>query len=544
MITVSQLIRKQKYFKVIFTVFSLLTARKLFWKLYYKYYNYPPGPLNFWIPFFGQFFTFGNNGYKLIYNNAQKYGKIMTIPMGLSNIIYINDLELSKTLLQSGLCDFRNTPIGDTISFANNKEWRIRRKLLTSTLFTLMKTSFVLTNIKYALSICLLTQNTQNINKTNEYFLWHPKTDLQYISFMNTTKAIWGKTFEINDPFVVKWIGHVSKVFQDAAPVFMIDLLMNNRTIAMVIIKNILKIKAAFADTQLNMAQNWCNNNGFKCDFNRNILQRTVDNNQRKSDDMYYIDYVIQYFEQQNDSKDDIINVKKIMHDIAEIMLVATDTTTITAYNGLLLLAKYKNIQKQIYNELIDVLNKNKLKEFDFSILNQLHMFRAFINDIIRCTSSVPSGLPRKVENDLDVIVINDKYGKKYKYKIHKCDTVYFNLAYINKIKWREMYGDNNNGITDVDFDEDYELYLNAWLDKNGQFTSNINAMTFAKGKRNCPGANMAIKLLYSLFGLLIVKYRFELQENAQWKQRYNTVADITPELPLKVYKRVSDVNI
>ena len=58
------------------------------------------------------------------------------------------------------------------------------------------------------------------------------------------------------------------------------------------------------------------------------------------------------------------------------------------------------------------------------------------------------------------------------------------------------------------------DFHLEYWLDDNNKFKMNENFITFGVGKRDCVGRSLAMKSIYSVFGLLITKYKFKTKYN------------------------------
>ena len=124
--------------------FSLYIGRNIYYWLFRKYYNMPPGPNG--IPFFGVFFNMVYD-YKYQIKMADKYGPIMSLPFFGSGFVFINNASIVKQILpnkqflnrdDTNQDQFRKSPwkslwsVGDEntlpIISINGENWVKRRK--------------------------------------------------------------------------------------------------------------------------------------------------------------------------------------------------------------------------------------------------------------------------------------------------------------------------------------------------------------------------------------------------------------------------------
>merc|ERR1712061_673421 len=142
-------------------------------------------------------------------------------------------------------------------------------------------------------------------------------------------------------------------------------------------------------------------------------------------------------------------------------------------------------------------MKKNGLKDFDYSILHQLHIFRAFIHEMLRIGSSVPMGAPHMTTEDVSIEV----EGKNIvipKYTLMHSNTIYIHL-------WLD-WNDGNKPLSK----ENNDIHLDYWLDaETGRFKMNDNFVLFSVGKRDCVGKSLAMKSLYAMFALFLLRYKF-----------------------------------
>ena len=83
--------------------------------------------------------------------------------------------------------------------------------------------------------------------------------------------------------------------------------------------------------------------------------------------------------------------------DLTLLLAAGINTSSVVSETGILLLAKFPNVQDSIYNELFNVFNNNNNNELQFSLLriNQCPKLKAFINETLHITCTAPDGLGR-----------------------------------------------------------------------------------------------------------------------------------------------------
>ena len=154
------------------------------------------------------------------------------------------------------------------------------------------------------------------------------------------------------------------------------------------------------------------------------------------------------------------------------------------------------------YMYTVTVMQRNGLKDFDYSILNELHIFRAFIHEMLRIGSVVAIGAPHMTTENITM----DIEGKNV--VIPKDTLLQSNTLYIQK--WTD-WNDGNKPLKE----ENNDIHLEYWLDaKSGKFKMNENFVLFSVGKRDCVGRSLAMKSLYAMFAIFLLKYRFVAPNN------------------------------
>eukprot|EP01084_Bolivina_argentea_P303020 523111_1 len=99
----------------------------------------------------------------------------------------------------------------------------------------------------------------------------------------------------------------------------------------------------------------------------------------------------------------------------------------------------------------MSVMKQYNLKEFNFKILNELHIFRAFIYEVLRIACVGPLGTPHIAEKQYD-LHINGKKIIIPKYCVLHSN-VYYQLKYLD-------WGNSNKPLKK----ENNSIHLEYWL--------------------------------------------------------------------------------
>eukprot|EP01084_Bolivina_argentea_P277388 473543_1 len=474
-----------KYYKLkVFgvSVVALCTVRFLFWKMYNRFKSYPEGPVG--IPFLGCLLQFAIQPQKFLWSVAQ-YGPITYVPLMTSNNIFISDPLILRELYQKQKIVERPKmhlrPI-PTFAGINGKEWDARRNYVNATVMTLAKSSFVLSNVRQCL------RNIEPVINKNS--LWFPKECIHYISFCNVWASVFGQILPFGDPLITRYCKHAEKSVYRVGILLFLKAAINFSLKIPDIIQWYI-VWEVFGKQSDDILLQWMRNNGFVVDPSKNILQRTTGKTNKQK---VYIDFMIQR------AMNAEISVKTILSDIPTVIIAAIDTTTQAVIYGFLCLAKYPDIQQMVYHELTSVMKRHNIKQFDFSILNELHLFRAFVHEVLRISSVLPIGVPHKTTRE-HLVHIDGK-----PMVIPKDCLVHCNTFYMHKhVDWT-----NNKQIKT----ENNDIHLEYWLDSNKKFLFNEKFLLFGVGKRDCVGRKLAMKELFAIYGEFVTKYKFSAPNN------------------------------
>ena len=221
-----------------------------------------------------------------------------------------------------------------------------------------------------------------------------------------------------------------------------------------------------------------------------------------------------------------------------------------------------------VFNELIKVFGErnddniyDSVSQFSLSKIHELHLFRAFIHEMLRIAIPGPDSIPRTCHKDLRCMKIMDSDGYQsikcdfavstswnggvdsnkddnkiiYDYIIEKDCIIEPNLVFISKCN-KQLWNLNNDPMV---------IDLNYWLDdETKKFRYNKNSIPFSVGARDCAGQGLALRNLYALFGHLIIKYKVSAQNNDQdginFDYKFGEVAAaLAQEMPVEISKRL-----
>ena len=519
-----------KYVKYISTtcIFIVLwIARNIFLKLLNKARSYPPGPLG--LPFLGCLMQFAISPNKFIINLAKNYGQIAYVPILASNNIFINDPKLLRKLYQNEkILDRPPWRVRPTSTFSeiNGKIWSKRRQHAYTSVFNVTKTSFVLSHIKECIDKYIGPKLDENHVENKK--LWYPAKDISFMALNNIISATYDRIIPENDPFIREFQDWTERIVAGQAIATLFDFMVG------------FSIKAKWFKWHViwkvhnegdELLMQWMRKNGFIINPKKNILRRVNQNEETKNDNentKVYVDYLISKLNENE------MTVDEILSDCQLIVATAGEVTYKATEYALLLTAKYPDIQEMVYNELMDVMKKNNLKQFDFKILNQLHIFRAFIHETLRISNVVPTGAPRMTNRD-HIIEIEGK-----KVVIPRFTIAHQNTYFIHKhLDWN----DENKILKE----ENDKFHLEYWLyvadDGKKKFKVHDNFVMFGVGRRDCVGRSLALKAMYAILGLLMIKYKFSAENDnpngMNIKQVWGaTVLHVDPPIGICVHKR------
>ena len=541
-------------------VCSILTIRKILDYLRRWWYNYPPGPVG--IPFFGTIFDFGSlYAKKAIY---PLYGPIYMSHYGFSNVVFINDYNLLKHCFNREEFFDRKFYLSKKyeLPFSEmryNHEYLFRRKIMKENVISPYN-SIEITNGMYNILnnhiFKILNKKIENGRNGNKnYGIWDSiRNECNYITFaaMYAT-SFGGENCPLpNDKRVIEYIYLNNKRFERLVMISALHYLFNqNFLLQKYIIK---KYKYSQYSQRLNnIIKQWSKNVQIENkELYYNVLEKEYNNNSNNNNKnsngavikRKKIDFVLNY------NYDSIY--EKIISDVRMTFGAGMHPTATALEQCILYLAQCgMELQNELFEEINKVLNINKLNivitdndessnnakysnKFGniLTYRNKLVLLTSFIYEILRKHGIAALTLNRNImkkDVTIEVPIANSNGNGSRKYVVPKGSIVWGNIAAINH---NRKYWERELGGKDVSiFDPKRFLIKNK---KTGERRVNhdTHLCTFGFGKRNCAGKELALKQLYLVLSMLIVKYTFTVPDSYD---NENTIFKIP-----KLFARVS----
>ncbi|XP_003747005.1 cytochrome P450 2C29 [Galendromus occidentalis] len=166
----------------------------------------------------------------------------------------------------------------------------------------------------------------------------------------------------------------------------------------------------------------------------------------------------------------------------------AGSTTTATTVEYLLqCLAAYPQLQARLHQEVTRELGVSRLPVW--ADHGKLHLVNAFISETMRIFPVVPFGLLRRALRDTKI----------RGFDVAKGTTIIYNLASAN--------------FDPTVFENPKEFNPGRFLNKNGEFVQSPDVLSFAVGKRACPGETFANFQVFLYAAAIIQRFRIEPAE-------------------------------
>ena len=220
-----------------------------------------------------------------------------------------------------------------------------------------------------------------------------------------------------------------------------------------------------------------------------------------------------------------------------QFFVAGSDTTANSMEYGLAYLSKYPELQNELYNELSQVFKDRNNINLYLNV-GKLHIFRAFIREILRLSSVSTFGFPRKANAPIPVQMYDDILKYNIDVIIPKNAIIIANIPYANNYSgyWNEYNANKSNNKYG-------ELNLDAWLETtnkgNKTFRMNNKFVTFTIGKRSCLGMSLALREMQCFFAHMIMNYKFKLTNNNQnINQKWELSRRVDPQIGMMVTKR------
>ena len=181
-----------------------------------------------------------------------------------------------------------------------------------------------------------------------------------------------------------------------------------------------------------------------------------------------------------------VLSDEQIVPVLADLFGAGFETSSITLYWGLAYLVKYPDVQRQLHNELDEVVGRQRLPTLQD--IASLPLLQATVYELLRVTSVVPLAIPRSTTTETSI----------RGFTIPKGTVVFINLWSVHR---------------DPEAWQDPDVFNpKRFLDGTGQLIDPKffgGFLPFSGGRRKCPGEALVLKSVTTFLGALLHCFRF-----------------------------------
>uniref|UniRef100_A0A8D0H9N7 Cytochrome P450 family 2 subfamily AB member 14 n=1 Tax=Sphenodon punctatus TaxID=8508 RepID=A0A8D0H9N7_SPHPU len=227
-------------------------------------------------------------------------------------------------------------------------------------------------------------------------------------------------------------------------------------------------------------------------DFIYSFVRKEIKNHEAAGtldDPRDFIDFYLAKMEKVRDSTS-TFDEDNMVHDIFDLFLAGSDTTTTTLQWALLYMVNHPDIQEKVQKELDNVLGSSQLIFYEDR--KKLPYTNAVIHEIQRFSNIILIGVPRQTVKDTVVLG----------FPIEKGIAVLPDLCSV--LRDPEQW------------ETPQQLNPNHFLDKDGNFVTREAFMPFGEGHRMCLGEQLARTELFLFFTTLLRAFSFRLPEGVK----------------------------
>uniref|UniRef100_A0A3Q2PCN4 Cytochrome P450 2K1 n=1 Tax=Fundulus heteroclitus TaxID=8078 RepID=A0A3Q2PCN4_FUNHE len=426
----------------------------------------PPGPKP--LPLLGNLLQLDlQRPYKTLCQLSKKYGSVFTVYFGPKKVVVLSGYRTVKEALVRYADEFGErevSPIFDDLNnghgilFSNGETWKEMRR-------------FALTTLRdFGMGKRVAEEKILEDIGIESFALWEPfntSLPLNYATSNIISSIVYGSRFEYDDP---RFRNLVSRANENISLAGSAEIQLYNmfpRLVGwikgrQVILENGEMTESDVKDLIKKLKET------LKLQMCRGLVDCFLIRKQKEEDSCV---------------KDTQFTEENLIFTVTNLFSAGTDTTAATLRWGLLLMAKYPQIQDRVQEELARVVGGREVQAED---RKNLPYTDAVIHEIQRLANIVPMAVPHKTSRDVTF----------QGYFIKEGTTVFPLLTSVlnDESEWESPHSFNPS----------------HFLNKEGKFIKRDAFLPFSAGRRVCLGEGLAKMELFLLFTSLLQRFRFK----------------------------------
>ena len=547
---------KKAWVRITLGISGYLILRKVYDIIDRKWNNYPPGYIGY--PLIGCGLDYFLHSRQYLTHLATHFGPICMIYIGKTPTIVINDYFIAKEYFNKQLFSNR-LPVSRSLfkvpSFLklNWDQAKPRRDLMLHSLIDqAQRTNNLYQLIGKSIEIDLFKVIDNCINKNIK---WGIRKDINYISFCAIYSSMFGEYIDINDKEFIQFVEKQMFFMENLGKTFAINSMLPdgkrsekyiNSLPAMQALATFRNILNKWTQKQIDRINHFnVNQNESKKDEQltlHNTTTKTGDNCKKPNMTHQQSDYIAKLLDFEKTNK---ITRESMIADIDVSFFAGSHTTSVAAEQCILYLAKYPQLQQEMYHEIkTQLVSTNYQSRGSVKHYKQCVHLTAFIYEVLRHHGMVTSCIDRGIvlngsktntiakqrlksiskklqlgNERVKIEFINKKTGLKQWYNLPKRCNVTANLHAImndhqtfpnydkfDPTQWLKVSDSND---INCNTNDNNLKSRNAEIDTSKTW----RLVAFGIGRRRCVGEALAKNILYLLLGLLIEKYKFRIPD-------------------------------
>uniref|UniRef100_A0A3Q2QMD0 Cytochrome P450 2K1 n=1 Tax=Fundulus heteroclitus TaxID=8078 RepID=A0A3Q2QMD0_FUNHE len=461
----------------------------------------PPGPKP--LPLLGNLLQLDlQRPYKTLCQLSKKYGSVFTVYFGPKKVVVLSGYRTVKEALVRYADEFGErevSPIFDDLNnghgilFSNGETWKEMRRFALTTLRDFGMGKRVAEE--------KILEECGHLIQTIENYKGEPfntSLPLNYATSNIISSIVYGSRFEYDDP---RFRNLVSRANENISLAGSAEIQLYNmfpRLVGwikgrQVILENGEMTESDVKDLIKKLKET------LKLQMCRGLVDCFLIRKQKEEASQYFYSVLLKmmatsnmfvscavyiYFSFQDSCvKDTQFTEENLIFTVTNLFSAGTDTTAATLRWGLLLMAKYPQIQDRVQEELARVVGGREVQAED---RKNLPYTDAVIHEIQRLANIVPMAVPHKTSRDVTF----------QGYFIKEGTTVFPLLTSVlnDESEWESPHSFNPS----------------HFLNKEGKFIKRDAFLPFSAGRRVCLGEGLAKMELFLLFTSLLQRFRFK----------------------------------